>query len=162
MFHAMSEFRAGRLALRHLNGIGGTEKLGSGLARQRMRTWVVESLENRAMLSTITVSSTGDTGLGTLRAAIEQDNLDAAQDTITFAPAVAGTITLLSPLPDLSTDVILSGPGASALTVSRSNAVGTPVFGIFNVAVGVEVVSISGLTITGGGISNGGTLTLTD
>ena len=116
------------------------------------------------MLSTIAVSSTGDTGPGTLRAAIERANLDRAQDTITFAPAVTGTITLLSPLPDLSTDIILSGPGASALTVARSGAVGT----LFTVAGGVEVVSISGLTITGGsagdggGISNSGTLTLTD
>ena len=40
------------------------------------------------MLATITVTSLADVGAGTLRAAIEQANLDQAQETITFAPAV--------------------------------------------------------------------------
>ena len=63
----------------------------------------------------IAVSSIGDTGPGTLRAAIEQANLDAAQDTITFAPLVTGTITIASALPDLSTNIVITGPGPSAL-----------------------------------------------
>ena len=60
-----------------------------------------------------------------------------------------GTITLLTALPDLSTDIIVSGPGASALAVARSAAAGTPEFRIFTVTAGAEV-TISGLTITGG------------
>ena len=74
------------------------------------------------MPSTITVLNTDDSGPGSLRAAITQADLDPAQDTIDFAPSVTGTITLLSALPDLSTAIILSGPGSSALTVSRSAA----------------------------------------
>jgi hypothetical protein len=165
-FYAMSEFRACRLAPRYRIGIGRTKKLGTGLARQRIRTWVVESLESRAMLSTIAVSNTGDTGPGTLRAAIEQANLDAAQDTITFTPSVTGTITLSTALPDLSAGMNIVGPGSSALTVARNGAGGTPLFGIFTVSAGAQVV-ISGLTITsglaatsGGGIANSGILSV--
>jgi hypothetical protein len=117
-------------------------------------------------MSTITVTNIGDTGPGTLRAAIEQANLDAAQDTIDFAPSVTGTIMLSSALPNLSTSMIIAGPGPTALTVARSPDPATPEFRVFGVA-GVEV-SISGLTITGGrehfigGIGNTGTLTLTN
>jgi hypothetical protein len=119
--------------------------------------------------ATITVLNANDSGADSLRSAIEQANLEPGQDTIDFAPAVTGTITLLSPLPDLSTDIILSGPGASALTVARSTAPGTPNFRILTVTSGVEV-TISGLTITGGrddstgggGIDNSGTLTVTN
>ncbi len=70
-------------------------------------------------------------------------------------------------MPDLSTNIIIAGPGPSSLTVARSGAQGTPEFGIFTVPVGVEV-TISGLTITGGsevsggGIDNGGMLTVTN
>ena len=53
-------------------------------------------------------------------------------------PAVTGTITLLSALPDLTGDTILSGPGASVLTVARSAASGTPEFRIFTVDAGAR------------------------
>jgi hypothetical protein len=129
------------------------------------------------MLSTITVSNTADTGPGTLRAAIEQANLDSAQDTIDFAPSVTGTITLSTALPALSASMNIVGPVPSDLTVARSSALGTPLFNIFTVSAGAQV-AISGLTITGGrggvfvfgtftatlggGIANAGTLTVTN
>jgi hypothetical protein len=166
MFRLHFELGGSRLIPRHLNDIGWTNKLRASVARRRARHWV-EALENRALLSTITVTNTGDTGTGTLRAAIEQANLDAAQDMIDFAPSVTGTITLATAMPDVSTNMIIAGPGRTALTVARSPDPATPDFRIFIVVVGVEV-SISGLTITGGrglsggGISNGGMLTLTD
>ena len=77
-----------------------------------------------------------------------------------------GAITLSSALPDLSGSLEIAGPGAAALTVARSPAPGTPEFRIFTVVAGAEV-AISGLTIAGGrgteggGIWNGGTLTVT-
>jgi hypothetical protein len=118
------------------------------------------------VLSTITVMNTDDSGTGSLRAAIEQANVDAAQDTIAFAPSVTGTISLLSALPDLSAGMNIVGPGPSALTVARSAADGTPMFGVFTVSAGARV-AISGLTITGGlaatsggGITNSGVLSL--
>jgi hypothetical protein len=131
------------------------------------RSPVLEPLEGRALLATIPVTSPADAGPGTLRAAIEHADLDQNQDTITFAPSVTGTITLSTVLPNLTTNMIIAGPGASALSVARSGADGTPDFRIFTVTTGVEA-SISGLTITGGrestggGISNAGTLTLTE
>jgi hypothetical protein len=136
---------------------------------RRGRAWGVELLEGRIVLSTITVMNTNDSGPGSFRAAITQADMDTTQDTIGFAPAVTGTITLLSALPDLTGNTILSGPGASAMTVARSTASGTPGFGIFSVDKGAQV-TISGLTITGGstgvdgggGIANEGTLTVTD
>jgi hypothetical protein len=110
------------------------------------------------------VTSLADSGAGTLRAAIAQANLDAANDTIDFAPSATGTISLSTALPNLSTNVTIAGPGASVLTVARSGSAGTPDFGVFTVSTGSEV-AISGLTISGGsvgGILNQGTLTLTN
>lgn len=124
------------------------------------------------MPATIAVANTNDSGAGSLRAAIEQANLDPARDTIALAPSITGTITLSSALPDLSTDLTVDGPGAAVLTVARGDAPGTAAFRIFTVAAGAEV-TISGLTITGGrvfggsnsvggGISNSGTLTVSN
>ena len=149
-------------------GFGLAVRRRSGARRRTVRGWSIERLEGRALLSTITVSNTDDAGAGSLRAAIEQANQDAAQDTITFAPSVTGTISLSSALPDLSAGMNVIGPGPSALTVARNGANGTPGFGIFTVSAGAQV-AISGLTVTGGlvgtvggGIDNSGTLTVTD
>ena len=115
-------------------------------------------------------SNTGDNvcddGAGncTLRAAIQQANATPGADTITFT--VTGTIHLATALPNLSTDITVSGPGANQLTISRD----TDGFYSINVAPGVTA-GISGLTLTGGavspfpirnggGITNGGTLNL--
>jgi hypothetical protein len=77
-------------------------------------------------------------------------------------------------LPDLSANINIAGPGSSDLTVARSSAAGTN-SRIFTVPIG-GVVTISGMTITGGfvsdqgsdgnasggGIENSGTLSITD
>jgi hypothetical protein len=65
---------------------------------------------------------------------------------------------LTSALPDLSSNITISGPGANLLSVERDSAAATR-FRIFTIASGVTV-NISGLTITGGltadGSGNGG------
>ncbi len=146
-----------------------------GVHRRLVRPYALERLEGRSLLSTITVTNTDDTGPGTLRAAIEQADVDISHDTIVFAPSITGTITLLSALPNLSGKIDIAGPGSSDLTVARSSAPGTADFRIFSVPVGAAI-AISGLTITGGsvsvagsdgdasggGIENSGTLSLTD
>ena len=145
------------------------------VGRPPSRKLEIEALEDRVVPATITVTNLGDTGPGTLRAAIEQANLDQSNGTINFAPSVMGTITLSTALPELSSNVIIAGPGLSALSVTRD--VTGPAFNIFTVAAGVSV-SVSGLTISGGlgatfvpyvisegsagGIYNAGTLALTD
>jgi hypothetical protein len=108
---------------------------------------------------TLTVTSTADSGPGSLR-----DALAAAVpgSTVTFASGLSGTITLLSTL-FLMQDVTIDGPGASVLTVNGNGLVR-----VFDVAPGITV-GISGLTIAGGsslgdfggGIYNDGTLALT-
>ena len=145
--------------------------------------------------STLEVNSLDDSDDGqctatangcTLREAINAANADFGADTITFAPALTSggpaTITLLTALPDITTDMTIQGPGsgsaANLITVQRSNAAGR--FRIFNTnsaAVTISRLIISnGFTangannvggtgvagVAGGGILNSGTLTLSN
>ncbi len=150
---------------------------GRGRRARRRISGVVESLDGRVLLSTITVTSLADSGPGTLRSAIEQANLvpeanySSQSATIVFAPSLAGTITLQSALPALTSAENIEGPGPSVITVARSSAPGTPDFGILTIPSTVTVpLTISGLTIEGGdlvgadggGISNSGPLFLKD
>lgn len=131
-------------------------------------------------------------GLCTLREAITAANNNAASgavagecvagsssgsDSITFS--VTGIINLNTALPTLVSNMTITGPGASSLTVQRSTAPGTSNFRIFSIN---ATVTIAGITITngksadgglgsgsfgaagdsGGGIQNLGTLTLSD
>src|SRR5436190_20390361 len=74
------------------------------------------------------VSCTTRGGECTLRAAINAANSTAGDDTINFAfspldfGCTAGrcTINLTSPLPDLNTNINITGPGADLLTVRRN------------------------------------------
>jgi hypothetical protein len=110
-----------------------------------------------------TVTNTDDSGAGSLRAAILSGD-----SSITFGAGVSGTVNLLSPLPVISHDVEIQGPGAEQLTVRRDSGGN---YRIFEVTSGATV-GISGLTIRnghnpnasdfGGGIYNQGTLTISD
>src|SRR6185295_7437250 len=91
----------------------------------------------------------------TLRAAISAANSSSGDDTISFAipandPNCNGsgqcTINLSSSLPDLSTNLNVSGPGPNNLIVRR-NTGGS--YRIFNVTT-AGVVSLSGMTISNG------------
>lgn len=143
--------------------------------------------------ATITVNSTSDAanstdGLCTLREAITAANSNAqsgavagecaagsvsGSDTINFA--VTGAIILANALPNLSSDITMTGPGPNALDIQRSTVSGTPNFNIFNISAGATV-NLSGLQISkgalvgggsgpfsvaGGGIANSGTLVAT-
>jgi fibronectin-binding autotransporter adhesin len=57
-----------------------------------------------------------------LRDAIAAANAQVDPDVIRFAPGVTGTIQLTAPLPPLSSDMTLEGPGANLLTVARNTA----------------------------------------
>jgi hypothetical protein len=99
-----------------------------------------------------------------LRQAIADANTAPEADTISFA--ITGTITLAAPLPTISDDMTIAGPGTNLLTISGNNSVR-----IFSVSAGTNSAMISGLTIANGrvtgyangaGISNDGTLTVLD
>ena len=140
------------------------------------RQLTLERLEDRTVLSSspvvLTVNTWADdpsgptAGYTTLRDAITQaDNDPANSYAINFSVSASGTIDLTSPLPDLSNSITLNGPGASNLTVQRDlNAAQVPIFTVNRGA----IVSLSGLTISGGdagyggGLDNYGTVTVTD
>jgi len=121
----------------------------------------VERLDDRTVPSTFSVSSLADSGLGSLRQAILDANAATGDDAINFASGLSGTINLASVLPDLSTNINIQGPGANLLTVRRDTG---DAYRIFTVDSGATV-GIAGLTVSNGqdsGISNAGTLTLSD
>ena len=116
--------------------------------------------------ATITVTNGNDSGLGSLRRAI---NFASPGDTINFAPSVTA-VDLTSGELVINKNLTITGPGANQLTVQRStNGLD---FRIFHVTPSSVTVSISGLTVSngsvsggdgdGGGVRSAGVLTLTD
>src|SRR5436190_8321993 len=103
--------------------------------------------------ATITVTNENDSGSGSLRHAI----LDASSgDTINFAPSVT-TVTLTSGELVIDKNLIITGPGASRLTVTAMySGPGPYVYSrIFNIGSSTVTVSISGITISNGFARNG-------
>lgn len=115
--------------------------------------------------STITVNNTSDVansndGLCTLREAITAANSNIASgmtagecvagsatdpDTISLA-GVTGVITITSALPTITSDMTISGPGLSQLSISGNNS-----FRVFNITLpSPGTVNFSGLTISNG------------
>ncbi len=123
--------------------------------RKKSHQSAVETLEERAVPSSIVVTNLGNEGPGTLRAAIAQADRHSGALTITFAPDLTGAIRLSAALPDLVTNINIVGPGPARLKVARNASHKTPQFRIFTIATGSSD-TISGLTITGGSDSAGG------
>lgn len=113
------------------------------------------------------VNNNNDSGTDSLRAIIANV---CAGSTITFAPSVTGAINLTSTELLINKSLTINGPGANLLSVQRSASAGD--LRIFRIAPASVIASISGLTIangsapndgtSSGGISNLGTLTLTN
>ncbi len=115
--------------------------------------------------ATITVTNGNDSGPGSLRQAIIAAS---PGDTITFAPSVT-TVTLTSGELVINKNLIISGPGATRLTVTAEYT-DYVYFRIINISSSTVTVSISGITISngfaqsgpgGGGILSAGVLRLT-
>ncbi|MGB8859638.1 MAG: right-handed parallel beta-helix repeat-containing protein, partial [Ilumatobacteraceae bacterium] len=100
-----------------------------------------------AAAAAFTVTNTNDAGAGSLRQAIEDANLAAGPDTITFDSAVTGTILLTTGRLRVNDDLTITGPGAAVLTVNGDNS--DRVFYLYGGTV-QTAVTISGLTITDG------------
>src|SRR4051794_32063812 len=124
---------------------------------------VVVLIAAPARAVTCDVTSTADSGSGTLREKIG----DTTCGVITFAPAIVpGTINLTSGQLTINRSVTIAGPGQGKMTVRRAE--GAVAFRIFQID--AQQATISGLTIAngvapgrppfGGGILNLGNLTL--
>ncbi len=130
--------------------------------------YIVAASPNNAASATIVadecpsniVTNGNDSGAGSLRQIIADACVGS---TITFQAGVS-TLTLTSAEIAINKNLAIDG-GTSLVTVTRSSAVGTPDFRIFNVP-GSALVSMSRLTISngrdgdGGGLRNLGTLRL--
>jgi hypothetical protein len=102
----------------------------------------VEVLENRRLLSALTVTSAADSGAGSLRAEIADAN---SGDTINFASSLKGqTITLTGGELLINKGLTIQGPGAGQLTISGGNT--SRVFDVNS----SQAVVLTGLTISNG------------
>ncbi len=136
-----------KLVKRHA-GIGPRARARGLRARRRQFSPLVDLMEGRALLSTLTVSSAGDSGPGSLRATIAAAT---SGDTIDFASSIH-SITLTSNELEIPINLTIEGPGANGLTISGNNA--NRVFEISNSA----TVTIEDLTVADGKVTseNGG------
>lgn len=98
-----------------------------------------------AHAATFDVTNLNDSGPGSFRQAVLDANATAGPDEVTFAPGLAGVISLTSGWISPTDSITISGPGASLLTLEGDGATS-----VISVTSGVQVV-ISGLTISGGG-----------
>ena len=120
----------------------------------------------------------------TLAEAIVAANLrNASQTRITFKPGLNGTINLKGPLPEVTANMDIEGPGAGLITVRRNTGGNYPVFvqntpglgilSLFNLTIsngvasggsggGVQIISgqlyIEGCTLSGNSATNGGAI----
>lgn len=112
----------------------------------------------------IVVTTTADSGTGSLRAAIDSANTNSGADTITFSALFdsAQTISLDTALPAFTSNITVTGTGAKLLTVK--DKVAKTNF-LFTIESGVSA-TFSGLTISDGTLAiynkGNGTLTVTD
>ncbi|MCA8995529.1 MAG: VCBS repeat-containing protein [Planctomycetaceae bacterium] len=121
--------------------------------RQRSRQQVkrmrgTELLEDRTLLAALTVTNLNDSGAGSLRQAIIDANGNSEADTIDFQSGLNGTITLAGAPLTISSDVTISGPGSSQLTIDGNLKSRVMVIPFSEKS--PPVVAISGLTIANG------------
>jgi hypothetical protein len=106
-----------------------------------------------AEAASFNVTSTGDTGAGTLRQAITDANLATGPNAILFQSGLSGSIDLASDLPVITQPVTITGPGARTLTVNgHAHRIFSFDFGTLT----SPPDTISGLTLSGGSAVSGG------
>jgi predicted outer membrane repeat protein len=121
-----------------------------------------EVLRSSLIVNTLSDLGLQPTGTVSLREAIASALSTRGSNTITFAAGLTGAIDLASPLPALDGNITVDGPGASLLTIN-----GQSHGSVFTIDAGATA-EIEGLTMTGGtgttqyltGVSGGGVLNL--
>ena len=113
-----------------------------------------------AHAATFVVRNTADSGRGSLRDAITRADANPSGDAITFS--AVGTITLASPLPAVSGQLVIAGPSAGAVTISGDNQVQVlAVAPASNLWLGGVTIADGNAETAGGGIENAGNLVVT-
>jgi hypothetical protein len=118
-------------------------------------------LEERVTPATYTVTNFGNSGTGTLRAAIDLANGTTANDTIVFdIGSSARTINLTSTLPSIEArgtagKLEIVKQGSATLTLNGNNGGSNRDFRIFNIAASGDFI-LSGVTISGAQTSGSG------
>lgn len=124
------------------------------------RSSYFESLESRHLLATFTVTSSADSGAGTLRQAVIDANLASGADVVEFSQSLAGqTITLAGGDIQVSDALTINGLGADRLTLNGGGASRLFTFSDGNGGTN-EAVSLSGLRLTNGSAFNGGAINI--
>ena len=83
---------------------------------------ICASLGTPAVAATLLVSNTNDSGAGSLREAIQQNNASGGGNTIVFPNTVTGAITLINGQIVVSNSVTIVGPGAKMLAINGNNS----------------------------------------
>src|SRR4051812_34070216 len=109
-------------------------------ARRQAALAVLEALESRLTLSTLSVTNLNDSGAGSLRQAMSDA---VAGDTINFQPGLTGTMNLQTDF-TVHKSLNIVGPGANLITVNRAPATNSRVMLFDN-----GFLNISGLTFSG-------------
>ena len=118
----------------------------------------IDLMEDRTLLSTLTVTNNFDGGKGSLRAAVADAK---SGDTIDFSSKLAGdTITLTSGPLAIGVNLTIDGLGADEPTVSGGGTEEVFVVSPGVVATIDKLTIANGLAVQGGGIDNFGTLTV--
>ena len=118
-------------------------------------TGVVTAPPGSLVVDTLLDETTPGDGLTSLREAIMAANANPGPDTISFAPGLTGTISLMMGELAIWNSVTIQGPGAPSLTINANHS-----SRIFNIDDGNDGVNsdvvIDGLTLTGGMASGTG------
>jgi Ca2+-binding RTX toxin-like protein len=125
----------------------GTIKAPAALRREAIAAY-------NGVLAILTVTSTADSGAGSLREAIEKAQ---AGDTIKFSSSLANkTVTLTTGQLNITKNLIIDGAGAAGLTLSGNNA-----SRVFEVEGGGLSFTLKNLTVAGGRVADDGGAILT-
>lgn len=136
--------------------------IGLALGMLFAGAWALQGAQ-AAPEATLVVTTTADSGVGSLRQAIADANSNPGADTISFnlsnCPCL---IALTSALPTITDSLTLSGPGAEMLALDGGDLVRVLEIGNIPVAVSEVTVQNGYANGLGGGISSYGPLTLTN
>jgi len=139
--------------------------------RPRLPGFRLETLEDRCTPASFEVDTTAFTsavnpnnsaddanGKISLRSAIQRANALAGQDSITFSTSLGPSISIALPagMDSVTDDLIINGPGASALWITR-DPMATGNFSLFTVSNSADCY-ISDLSFMGGHASSGGAI----